>query len=47
LAAVGDEDRKVIDLPVRLSFLYWLIRPLRVLFQGGIDRVLWRVRRNL
>jgi hypothetical protein len=47
LAAVGDEDRKVIDLPVRLSFLYWLIRPVRALFQGGIDRVLWRVRRNL
>jgi hypothetical protein len=47
LAAVGDQDRKLIDLPVRLSFLYWLIRPLRALFQGGVDRVLWRVRRNL
>jgi hypothetical protein len=47
LAAAGDEDRKLIDLPVRLSFLYWLIRPLRALFQGGIDRVLWRLRRNL
>ncbi len=47
LAAVGEEDRRLIDLPDHLSFLYWLIRPLRAVSQGGLDRVLWRLRRNL
>lgn len=47
LAAASAEDRKLMDLPGRLSFLYLLIRPLRAVLKGGIGRVLWTFHRGL
>lgn len=47
LAAVGAEDRKLVDLPGGLSFLYLFIRPLRAVFQRGISRALWTFRRGI
>lgn len=47
LAAPSEEDRNFLDLPGYLSFVYILIRPVRVIFSKGIRYAFWTFIRNI